>query len=87
MNWISIKERLPDFEDKVLITIRYEFAGKMYYTTDFGYFIYCVIAGKKKWEDVFEYSIERCSSKVIAWMQIPEPYQEKEPSFPLGENG
>lgn len=67
--WIPVKERLPEKDDFVLVTVsgtynHLTFSGALQlasYTEDDGWFI----ESYPEWDD----------PNVIAWMPLPEPYQ------------
>lgn len=66
--WIPVKERLPEEDESVIIYTRYGTVKEGAYTERYGY------AMRKGFftEDYFE---ELCD--VIAWMPLPELYQEE----------
>lgn len=66
--WIPVKERLPKEDESVIICTRYGTVKEGAYTERYGY------AMRKGFftEDYFE---ELCD--VVAWMPLPEPYQEE----------
>lgn len=63
--WISIEERLPKAEEKVIVTIKDNSADSPIYHTSVGWYY------KGIW--VVENEV---SHQVIAWMPRPEPYKD-----------
>ena len=74
MEWISVKERLPETNDEVLTTYTYpDASGKRYVETasywDAG-------DGEGRWNSVWdEYRIKEAYPVVLAWMPMPKPYK------------
>ena len=68
MGWISVKDRLPENDDEILVTRRYREQNQVItdvmYNPKHSRFEYC---------DDNYYGIE--VKDVIAWMPLPEPYQ------------
>ena len=63
--WIPVSERLPDYEEEVLIT-----NGK-YVTIDERYFLENTEDGEAYTWDINGWD------DVVAWMPLPEPYKER----------
>ena len=66
--WISVEERLPEEDERVILCTRYGTVKESTYTERYGYEM------RKGFftENCFE---ELCD--VVAWMPLPEPYQEE----------
>lgn len=61
--WIPTKERMPDYYEWVLVTLK-------------GYlkpYVACRVRGKDFWYDA---NIKSLRGEVIAWMPLPEVYEE-----------
>ena len=62
--WISVEDRLPDFEDDVLVVYRCD--GQSYVKTA------CYIAGS--WSSLYdEYRISNQEEIITHWQPLPEP--------------
>ena len=64
--WISVNERLPEVGKDVLVTIKDDSADSPYYYTSTGWYYGGI------W--VVENTV---CHQVTAWMEFPEPYEEK----------
>lgn len=74
--WIPVSERLPEKEGRYLVTFRSE---RKTYLVGYGN-CRMSVDGKKigyGWYDL-HYAIYFDKKSIIAWMPLPEPYQESE---------
>ena len=74
MEWISVKERLPETDDEVLTTYTYQGASGKRYVETASYFDDG--EGEGHWSSVWdEYRIRNANFIVLAWMPMPKPYK------------
>ena len=71
--WISVTERVPDKDGRYLCTIQNEYAPELVYIMVCNYWYFDEFS-KHDWcpDD------ETCSSNVLAWMQLPDPFHADE---------
>lgn len=67
MNWISVKDRLPEDEEAVLVYYRFDDESKMSF---YGILTYYVYDPYPHWQH------ESTGLKVTHWMPLPEPPEE-----------
>ena len=77
--WIPVSERLPERYGRFIVTIVPD-AGELWKTIEFA--MYSDLMGLVKtpvfWKgNVGKSDFEDVTSKVTAWMPLPEPYREK----------
>ena len=74
MEWINVKDDLPETNDEVLITYCYEDSPKKRYVETASYWDYDDDEGH--WTSVWdEFSTSRKRKIVVAWMFLPKPYR------------
>ncbi len=76
INWISTKDKLPDKNKKYLVTFEHQLGQK---SRDVDVMWYGNITKDRK--GFYEWDMESGSVEwdtVLAWMPLPEPYQEVE---------
>lgn len=75
MEWINVKDSLPETNDEVLITYFYEDKPKKRYVESASYFDDG--EGFGHWNSIWdEYSVAKANKVVIAWMPFPKPYKD-----------
>ncbi|MBC5780237.1 DUF551 domain-containing protein [Blautia difficilis] len=89
-NWISVKERLPDMELSNETSFRKEYKSQnvlVQTKRDEIFAAYCVrlTCNNKKYKEEIDWYTHgtggrkmKIMSKVVAWMELPECYQEKD---------
>lgn len=68
MNWISVKDRLPEDEEAVLVYYRFDDESKMSF---YGILTYYVDEPYPHWQH------EGIGLKITHWMPLPEPPEAK----------
>ena len=71
-DWIPVSEKLPDSLTAVLLTVRYKSSGCLTY--QMGYWEDTL----EKWEKWLEIGILDDEFEILAWMELPEKYEEGE---------
>ena len=71
-SWIPVSERLPEPLTAVLLTVRYKSTGQWIY--QIGYWEDAL----EKWEKWLEIGILDDEFEILAWMELPEKYEEGE---------
>lgn len=74
MEWISVKDRLPENDDEVLTTYTYPGASGKRYVRTASYWDDGDSEGH--WNSVWdEYRVRGAHPVVLAWMPMPKPYK------------
>lgn len=82
-NWISCKERLPEEDVNVVVTVHFlglkqrQPIGWNYDIKPSYYIDIAHLIGEEWVSDSDEYKVAADRHKVIAWMPLPEPYVEE----------
>lgn len=70
--WIPVNEKLPEPLTAVLLTVRYKSTG--HWTYQMGYWEDTL----EKWEKWLEIGTLDDEFEILAWMELPEKYEEGE---------